>query len=91
MQKVVPIGKKVLIKEKEPDKFFKGSNILIPETIREKQYLAYVAAVGKDVNEVEIGDLIQYSHFATPTEMHHNDEKHFLINVVEIFAIIRDE
>lgn len=91
MQKVVPIGKKVLIKEREPDKFFKGSNIIIPETMREKQYLAYVAAVGKDVDEVEVGDLIQYSHFATPTEMHHDNEKHFLINVGEIFAIIKDE
>ena len=39
MQKVIPLGKKVLIKEKEPDKFFKNSNILIPETVREKQYL----------------------------------------------------
>ncbi len=88
--KIIPIGKKVLIKEQEAPKYFKGSTILIPETAQEKQYKAYIVAVGKEVDEVVVGDLIQYSTYANPTEMFHNDEKHYLINVQDIFAIIID-
>lgn len=91
MQKIIPIGKKVLVKEQKPPKYFKGTSILIPETSQEKQYKAYIVAVGKEVDEVTIGDLIQYSTYANPTEMFHDDEKHYLINVQDIFAIIKDE
>ena len=89
--KIIPIGKKVLVKEQAAPKYFKDSSILIPETAQEKQYKAYIVAVGKEVDEVIVGDLIQYSTYANPTEMFHNDEKHYLINVHDIFAIIKDD
>lgn len=90
---VRPIGKKVLVKSKEQSKVVPGTNIIIPESALEKEYKATVVAVGKDVEEageIKVGDVIQYADFCVPTEMKHDGEKHLLINVGDVFAVIEE-
>jgi len=90
---VKPIGKKVLIKIAEQSRFVPGTNIIIPDTALEKEYKGIVIAVGKDVieaGEIKVGDLIQYADYSVPTEMKHNGEKHLLINVGDVFAVIEE-
>lgn len=87
---IKPIGKKVLIKEKKVEKVVPGTSIIIPDMALEKQYQGYVVAVGKEVEEIKEGDLIQYADYCVPTEMKHNGEKHLLINVGDIFAVIEN-
>ncbi len=89
--KVKPLGSKVLMKDKEAPKFFKGTSILIPETTQNKEYLAYVVSMGKDVKNVNEGDLVKYAKHIHLIEMEHKGENHFLIDEKDIHAIIEDD
>lgn len=89
-QKVIPVGAKLLIKQKEADKYFAGTEIIIPDTARKKEYKGIVVGVGKSVTEINIGDMIQYSDHCLPTTMMHDNEEHLLINEGDVFAIIRN-
>lgn len=87
---IIPVGKKILIKPKEQLKFVPGTNIILPENALEKEYKGFVIAVGQEVTEIKIGDQIQYADYAVPTELKHNGEKHLLINIGDIFAIVKE-
>ena len=89
--KIKPLGSKVLLKEKEAPKFFKGTSILIPETAQNKEYLAYVVSRGKDVKNVREGDLVKYAKHIQLIEMEHKGESHFLIDEKDIHAIVEDD
>jgi co-chaperonin GroES (HSP10) len=89
MQKITPVGKRILIKKKE-DVYYPGTQIIIPEPLRTKNYKGYVIAVGKEVEEIKVGDLIQYADYAVPTEMRHEEEPHLLITVGDVLAIIHE-
>ena len=52
--KVIPVGKRVLIKKKDADAYFQGTSIMIPESQRQDELKGYVIAVGKEVDEVKI-------------------------------------
>jgi len=91
MQKIVPLGKKVLIKEKEPEKYFKGSSILNPHSTNEKNYFGYIIAKGKGVEDVSEGDLVKYASYVTPIEIEHMGEPHLLLGLADILAIVIDE
>jgi len=88
--KVIPIGKKVLVKPKEVTRLVPGTNIIIPDSAIQKEYKAYVIGVGTEVTEISKGDLIQYAEYCVPTEMEHEGVMHLLINVGDIHAIIQE-
>ena len=90
-QKIVPVGKRVLILEKQPEKYYAGTQIAILDTSKSKTYQGYVIAVGKDLPEINVGDLIQYVDYATPIQMKHNGEDHLLIGQGDILAVIENE
>jgi co-chaperonin GroES (HSP10) len=89
--KIRPLGSKVLLKDKEAPKYFKGTSILIPDTAHNKEYLAFVIKRGKDVKNVEEGDLVKYAKHIQAIEMEHNGEDHFLIDEKDIHAIVEDD
>ncbi len=84
--KVKPIGRKVLIKDRQPEQYFPGTTIIRNTT--EKEYLADVIAVGQDVTTVQVGDIVKYAEYAEGVVMKHDGENHQLINVDTILAII---
>lgn len=88
--KIIPVGKKVLIKPKEAQRVVPGTNIIIPDSALEKEYKGFVVGVGAEVNEINEGDLIQYAEYSVPSEVEHNNEKHLLINVGDVFAVIKE-
>jgi len=85
---VVPVGKRVLIKQSEAAQTYGVSGILIPDSQQIKECKGEVVAVGKEVKEIKEGDSIQYADYITPVEMQHNNENHLLISVGDILAII---
>jgi co-chaperonin GroES (HSP10) len=89
--KIRPLGSKVLLKEKEAPKYFKGTSILIPQTAQDKEYMGYVVKMGKNVANVEEGDLVKYAKHIQVIEMEHEGEDHFLIDEKDIHAIIEDD
>ena len=89
--KVIPVGKKVLVKPKEAQRMVPGTNIIIPDSAIQKEYKAHVIGVGTEVTEINEGDLIQYAEYCVPTEMEHEGVMHLLINVGDIHAILKEE
>ena len=89
-QQVIPIGKKILIKQKEAEKIFKNTTIMIPSTAQEKENVGTVVGVGQTVDEIAVGDTVQYTDHCLPVPMKHNNEDHLLIQEGDIFAILRD-
>ena len=62
--KIIPVGKKVLIKPKEAQRVVPGTNIIIPDSALEKEYKGFVVGVGAEVSEINEGDLIQYAEYS---------------------------
>jgi co-chaperonin GroES (HSP10) len=90
-QRIVPVGKRVLILEQEPPKFYPNSSVIMPDTLRKKTYKGTVIAIGNGVTEIKVGDLIQYVDYATPISMTHNGEEHLLIAEGDVLAVIVNE
>ena len=49
-----------------------------------------VVGVGQTVDEIAVGDTVQYTDHCLPVPMKHNNEDHLLIQEGDIFAILRD-
>ena len=91
MQKIVPLGKKVLIKQQVPQKYFKGTSIINPHATNENNCFGHVVAIGKEVEHITVGDLIKYADYVKPIEMEHEGEKHLLLSLADVLAIVIDE
>ena len=51
--KVIPVGKRVLVKKKDADAYFQGTSILIPENQRKDEYQKKLADLEKGPGEWE--------------------------------------
>ena len=87
---VVPVGQKLLIKEIKAETKT-ASGIIIPGIAQKLTYKGKVVGRGDQVTEIEIGDVIQYADHAMPTPMKHQGEEHLLLQVGDVYAIIRYE
>jgi len=90
MQKVIPVGRKILIKQLEAEQFYPGTNIIIPDPQQNVEPKGHVVGVGEAVAQIKIGDLVQYSENASAVSMRHDGVEHYLINEGDIFAILVD-
>tara|TARA_B110000967_G_C18798653_1_gene517232 strand:+ start:595 stop:873 length:279 start_codon:yes stop_codon:yes gene_type:complete len=88
VEKVIPIGHKVLIKQVKAAETYGDSGIYIPETQQAQQNKAYVISVGEGVQHIQEGNYVQYSEHASPVQMTHDGELHLLIDQHDILAII---
>ncbi len=84
--KVIPVGRKVLIKDRKPQELFAGTNIINPNT--KPDFIADVVAVGEGVLAVKPGDIVKYAEYAEGVQMRHDGERHQLIGVDTILAIV---
>ena len=89
-QQVIPIGKKILIKQKEAEQYFKNTTIMIPSSAQEQENIGTVVGVGQTVSEIKVGDVVQYTDNCLPVPMKHDETEHLLIQEGDIFAILRD-
>lgn len=87
-QKIIPLGRKVLVKDKQPQQYYAGTKIIKAQV--EKEHIAEVTGIGESVEGIEIGDVVRYSKHADGIVMRHNGENHMLINYDMIFAKIID-
>jgi co-chaperonin GroES (HSP10) len=89
--KVIPVGRKILVKPAEADKYYNGTNILIPESQQKAEPKGTVVGVGDSVAQIKQGDFIQYSVNASIVKMQHEGDEHYLINEGDIFAVLVGE
>lgn len=88
MEKIIPTGERLLVKQVEAKSTYGESAIFIPEAQQVKERKAVVIAIGKNVTEVVEGDVIRYSDFASPVEMEHEGAQHLLLRKEDILAVI---
>jgi len=92
--KLVPLGDRVVLKQKEQEETTK-SGIILTAKSQEKPQTAEVVAVGpggvvdgKEVTmQVKVGDEVIYSKYAG-NEVKFNDEAFIIIKQSDIFAIV---
>jgi chaperonin GroES len=87
IQQVIPTGKKILIKQKKSETKT-ASGLYVPEIAQKKEYKGTVIAKGKAVDEINLGDVVQYTEHCLPTAMQHDGVEHLLIQEGDVFAII---
>ncbi len=85
---VIPVGKKLLLKKWKVETKT-ASGIIIPEIAQKKEFKGTVVGKGKDVHEIEVGDIVQYAEHSMPTPMMHQNEEHLLVQEGDVFAIVR--
>ncbi|MBN2457571.1 co-chaperone GroES [Candidatus Woesearchaeota archaeon] len=85
--KLRPLGNRVLIKPIEAEERTK-SGLYIPDTAKEKPLQAKVVAVGdgKDM-KVKAGDIVIYESYGG-SEVKINGEKHIIMDVKDILAVV---
>jgi len=88
MEKVIPVGHRVLIKQVKAAETYGDSGIYIPDSQKIQENKAYVISVGDVVQNIQEGDCIQYSEHANAVPMKHDGEDHLLIDQHDILAII---
>ena len=88
MEKVIPIGNKVLVKQVKAKETYGDTGIYIPDAQQTQELKGIVISVGDTVEGIQEGDLIQYGEYAQPVSMSHDGEPHLLINKQDILAII---
>ena len=87
---VIPVGKKLLLAKWKVETKTAGG-LYIPEIARKIEYKGTVVGKGKDVHEIEVGDIVQYAEHAMPTPMTHQGVEHLLVQEGDIFAIVSYE
>lgn len=88
MEKIIPTGNRVLVKQVTAHKTYGNSNMYIPEAQQVRERKGTVVSIGENVTEVKGGDLIRYSDHASPIVMMHEGEEHLLINKDAVLAVI---
>ena len=88
-QQVIPVGKKLLIKQKKAETMTK-SGFILPEMAIKRECIGTVIGIGLSVEEIKVGHVVQYTEHCLPTRMQHKGEEHLLIQEGDVFAILVD-
>ncbi len=86
MAKLKPLGYKIIVERQAASEKTAGG-IVIPDNAKEKPEQGKVIAVGKDVEEVKVGDTIILGKFAA-TEVKINGNEYLIVREKEVLAII---
>ena len=65
-----------------------ASGLYLPDNAAEKPKTAKVAAVGKDVKQVKVGDRIVYKSYST-TDVKVDNEEYILVKEEDILATVK--
>lgn len=83
---IKPLGKRVLINQVKEEEVTK-SGIVLPGTVsKEKPIIGEVLAVGKDVEEIKVGDKVIYEKYSG-TEVKDGDKEYLILDFENILAI----
>lgn len=83
---ITPLADRVVaVREKAQEKT--ASGLYLPDSSKEKPVIATVVAVGKDVQQVAVGDKIVYKEYST-TELKINDVEYLIVKEDDVLATV---
>ena len=84
---IKPLADRVLILPQPAEEKTVGG-IIIPDSLKEKQYQGDVVAIGSKVEEISVGDKVLYNkHMGTECES--EGVKHLIMRQEDILAIVK--
>lgn len=84
-QALKPLADRIVaIREEAQNKT--ASGLYLPEEAKEKPITAKVVAVGKEVKEVKVGDLIVYKEYST-TELKTDGVEYLIVKEEDVLAV----
>ena len=90
MTKVIPMGRRVLVKQDAKIEKIKNGLIYIPESEQHQPPMGYVVSTGPKCEQVKEGDYVQWPLEINTTVMLHDEEEHLVIDEAAIIAVMMD-
>jgi len=84
--KIKPLGTRVLVEQVKAETKT-ASGLIIPDSAMEKPLQATVLAIGKDVDQLKVGDTIIYGKFIG-IELNLDGKDYLMLEQSEILAVI---
>ncbi len=81
-----PLGKRVIIRKLEAEEKT-ASGIVLPSQAKEKPQMAEIVAVGKEVEDVKVGDKVVFKKYVG-TEIKVDNEELTICELDDILAIV---
>lgn len=81
-----PLGKRVIIRKLEAEEKT-ASGIVLPSQAKEKPQMAEIVAVGKEVEDVKVGDKVVFKKYVG-TEIKVDNEELTICELEDILAIV---
>jgi chaperonin GroES len=82
-----PLADRIVAKTVEPETKT-ASGFLLPDQAKEKTQTAEVLAVGKDVKEVKVGDVVVHSEYG-PNRFKQGSEELLIIKEEDVLAVVK--
>ena len=83
---IKPLGKRVLIKQVEQEEVTKSGIVLPGTASKEKPITGEVLAVGKEVEDVNVGDNVIFEKYSG-TEVKDGDDSFLILDIDNVLAI----
>ena len=83
---IKPLGKRVLIKQVEQEEVTKSGRVLPGTASKEKPITGEVIAVGKEVEDVKVGDKVIFEKYSG-TEVKDGDDSFLILDIDNVLAI----
>ena len=83
---IKPLGKRVLIKQVEQEEVTKSGIVLPGTASKEKPITGEVLAVGKEVEDVKVGDKVIFEKYSG-TEVKDRDDSFLILDIDNVLAI----
>lgn len=83
--KLQPLADRIVIKKIEAEAK-SSAGILLPDSAKKKSLSGEVTAIGSDVKEVKVGDVVLYAQYG-PTEI--EDEGLLIVKEEDVLAVVK--
>jgi chaperonin GroES len=87
--KIHPLEDRVVLEQLEQEEQTK-SGIILPDSAQEKPKEAKVMAVGKDVKEVKVGDVVLYKSYG-PDDVKVDGKDYMIAKEEDILAVVKEK
>ena len=85
--KLQPLADRLVVKNVEAEAK-SAAGILLPDSAKEKPQAGEVVAIGKDVQEVKVGDQVLYAKYG-PSEVKVDGQELLILKEEDVLAVVK--
>ena len=91
MDKIRPVGDRLLIEQHKAAETYGDSGIYIAEVNQTKEDRGTVVGIGDEVQGIFEGEVVLFNQFVQPVKISHMGEDHILLRQQDVWAIVDNE